>query len=199
MNAEVTQFPVPEPKVDQIAAALVKAQLEIQNPPLDTVNPFFESRFASLPGVRNAIVPIMAKHGIAVVQDLQTNDKGVVCTTILLHTSGQRMSFGPLYMPSTKADAQGFGSAATYARRYALLALACVAGEEDDDGNTASAPNKSDRISEQQIADLVALCEEVQADQAKLRRYLKIGSFAEIRTSEYQSVVAKVEAKRGTA
>lgn len=192
-----TATPLSPPPVDQIAAALVKAQLEIQNPPLDSTNPHFKSRFASLPGVRNAIVPIMAKHGIAVIQDLQSNDKGAVCTTILLHSSGQRMTLGPLFVPSTKVDAQGLGSAATYARRYALLALACVAGEEDDDGNGAAAPNKADRISEKQIADLIALCDEVGADQEKLKKYLKVGSFAELRISEYASVIAKVEAKRG--
>ena len=41
-------------------------------------------------------------------------------------------------MPS--GDPQGWGSAITYARRYALLALAGVAGEEDDDGAEAGRP-----------------------------------------------------------
>jgi hypothetical protein len=48
------------------------------------------------------------------------------------------MVFGPLAMPATKPDAQGFGSAATYARRYALMAVAGVVGDDDDDANAAT-------------------------------------------------------------
>jgi hypothetical protein len=127
-----------ERPISGLAAALAEAQLEIQNPPLDATNPHFKSKFASLPGVRNAIVPIMAKYGIAVTQDLKSSPGGVSCTTVLTHSSGEQMVFGPLDMPATKQDAQGLGSAATYARRYGLLAAACVAGEQDDDGNAAT-------------------------------------------------------------
>ncbi len=44
-------------------------------------------------------------------------------------------------MPATKQDAQGYGSAMTYARRYSLQA-ACGIAPEDDDGNQASRPAK---------------------------------------------------------
>jgi hypothetical protein len=40
-------------------------------------------------------------------------------------------------MPATKNDAQGFGSALSYARRYSLMA-ACGIAPEDDDGNAAT-------------------------------------------------------------
>jgi hypothetical protein len=53
------------------------------------------------------------------------------------------MVFGPLRMPATKPDAQGMGSAATYARRYALMAVAGVVGDDDDDGNAASVKAES--------------------------------------------------------
>ena len=121
-----------------IAKALAAAQLEMANPGFDSQNPHFRSRFASLASVRNAVVPVLAKHGICMTQDLATVDKGVACTTILTHESGQQMRFGPLVMPATKPDAQGFGSAATYARRYALMAVAGVVGDDDDDANAAS-------------------------------------------------------------
>jgi hypothetical protein len=136
-----------------IAAALAEAQLEIQNPPLDSTNPHFKSKFASLPGVRNAIVPIMAKYGIAVTQDLKNVPGGVACTTVLTHVSGEQMTFGPLDMPATKQDAQGLGSAATYARRYGLLAAACVAGEQDDDGNAAT--EKAAKIAPKRMRKIV--------------------------------------------
>jgi hypothetical protein len=121
-----------------IAKALATAQAEMANPSFDSQNPHFRSRFASLASVRNAVVPVLARNGIALCQDLTTTEKGIACTTILTHESGQQMVFGPLAMPATKPDAQGFGSAATYARRYALMAVAGVVGDDDDDANAAT-------------------------------------------------------------
>ena len=121
-----------------IAKALAAAQAEMRNPAFDSANPHYRSQFASLASVRNAVVPVLARHGIACTQDVQTVEKGVACFTALWHESGESLTFGPLIMPATKPDAQGFGSAATYARRYHLQAVAGVVGDEDDDANTAS-------------------------------------------------------------
>jgi hypothetical protein len=122
----------------QLAAALAKAQAEMANPKFDKLNPHFKNKFASLASVRDAVIPVLAKHGIACIQDLTNVEGGVACTTILLHSSGQQINLGPLKMPVSKGDAQGFGSAATYARRYHLMAVANVVGDEDDDANQAT-------------------------------------------------------------
>ena len=124
--------------LNEIAKALASAQAEMTNPGFDALNPHFRNKFASLAAVRNAVVPALAKHGISMCQDLITTDNGIACTTILTHASGQQMRFGPLVLPATKADAQGFGSAGTYARRYSLMAVAGVVGDEDDDANAAT-------------------------------------------------------------
>jgi hypothetical protein len=124
--------------VDRFAAALAKAQAEMTNPGFDCTNPHFRNRYASLAAVRNAVVPVLAKNGIAIMQNLTASENGIACETILAHSSGQSMRFGPLFLPASKADAQGFGSAATYARRYSLMAVAGVAGDEDDDANAAT-------------------------------------------------------------
>lgn len=124
--------------LNEIGAALAKAQTEMANPKFDKTNPHFKNKFASLAAVRDAVVPVLAKHGIACLQDLQNVEGGVACTTTLVHASGQSITFGPLKMPVSKADAQGFGSAATYARRYHLMAVANVVGDEDDDANQAT-------------------------------------------------------------
>jgi hypothetical protein len=143
----------------ELNAALAKAQAEMSNPKFDKANPHFRNKFASLAAVRDAVIPVLSKHGIACVQDLQSVEGAVSCTTILMHSSGQRMALGPLTMPVSKADAQGFGSAATYARRYHLMAVANVVGDEDDDANEATgkpglaeAIPKSAKASETQYA-----------------------------------------------
>ena len=126
-------------ETDKIDAALAKAQAEMTNPAFDSVNPHFKSRYASLAAVRNGIIPIFARHGIACVQELLHLDGKVGCATRLSH-AGQWIEFEPFYLPTSKSDAQGYGSASTYARRYSLQAVAGVAGDEDDDGNAVSQP-----------------------------------------------------------
>jgi hypothetical protein len=125
-------------ELNAIAKALAAAQADMANPRFDSQNPHFRNSFASLASVRNAVVPVLAKHGICMTQNLETVEKGIACTTILTHESGQQMAFGPLVMPASKPDSQGLGSAATYARRYALMAVCGVVGDEDDDANSAT-------------------------------------------------------------
>lgn len=129
--------PAPAP-IGNIAKALAAAQAEMSNPAFDKQNPHFRSKFASLAAVRNSVVPVLAKHGIAVTQSIETSGNSVSCYTALWHESGESLHFGPLTMPASKPDAQGIGSAATYARRYALMAVAGVVGDEDDDANEAT-------------------------------------------------------------
>ena len=125
-------------ELSELATALAAAQAEMTNPRFDKVNPGFRSKYASLAAVRDAVIPILARHGIAVVQNLTTTEGGICCTTMLLHKSGQSL-VSSLPMPASKQDAQGLGSAATYARRYGLMAMVGVVGDEDDDGNAAVA------------------------------------------------------------
>lgn len=133
-----TDPPVPRSPLGEIAAAFAKAQLEMHNPKFDAANPFFKSRYASLAAVRNAVIPCFAKHGICTAQDLITSEGTIACTTILTHSSGQQMVFGPLVLPVSKEDAQGYTAAGTYAKRIALQSVAAVVGDDDDDGNAAA-------------------------------------------------------------
>lgn len=188
--------------INELATALAKAQAEINNPKFDSTNPHYKNKFASLAAVRNAIVPAFAKHGLSLLQELATTPEHCIsCLTIILHSSGQSMRLGPLVMPASKADAQGYGSAATYARRYSLLAAAGVVGEEDDDAEgavkTNGANGKGEHITEKQLADLEALIEDVGADKAKFLKYLKIDKLGDLPARSYSSAVKDLEAKRG--
>ena len=70
----------------------------------------------------------------------------MIVETTFIHESGETFSAGKLHVPASKHDAQGYGSALTYARRYSLMA-ACGIAPEDDDGNAAtSAPPASRRV-----------------------------------------------------
>jgi hypothetical protein len=123
--------------IDQLAMSLVAAQTELKNPPFDSKNPHFKNSYASLASVRDTVTPVLAKHGLAVVQLLGANEQGPTCKTMLVHKSGQFLA-SVLALPVDRNNAQGYGSAYSYARRYALMAITNVVGEQDDDGNQAT-------------------------------------------------------------
>jgi hypothetical protein len=188
----------PATHTGKIAAALAKAQLEMHNPKFDAVNPAFKSKFASLAAVRAAVVPVLAKFEIALAQELQTTERGIACITHLYHSSGERLTFGPCEIPATKDNAHGFGSAATYARRYSLMAACGVVGDEDDDANAVVA-STPELITESQAADLEALIEEVGADRKNFLRYLKVDALSKLQAQHYDAAVKALEAKRAAA
>jgi hypothetical protein len=120
-----------------IATALVKAQSEYGPALKSSENPHYKSRYADLASCIDAVVGSLNKNGIALMQRVLPCSSGVAVETIFIHTSGETISSGPLHVPVQKNDAQGYGSALTYARRYSLMS-ACGIAPEDDDGNAAT-------------------------------------------------------------
>jgi uncharacterized protein (DUF3820 family) len=105
---------------------------------LDSTNPHFHNRYVSLSGVVAAIRPPLNKQGLVFTQLPCLLDGVPALRTSIIHAeSGDEISD---VMPLTvsKADAQGYGSALTYARRYALLSILGLVADEDDDANSAS-------------------------------------------------------------
>jgi len=109
--------------------------------------------YADLTDVSAAVVPLLAKQGLAWSAKPTLTDAGFVLAYSLRHTDGHVES-GEYPLPDpTKTPAQQLGSAITYARRYALTAITGVApGGDDDDGakaqearsSAASKPARSD-------------------------------------------------------
>jgi hypothetical protein len=124
--------------IDALSAAMASAQGEMKPAIKDATNPHFKSKYADLSSVFEAIRAPFAKHGLSVWQELGNAEGGVTVTTRVVHKSGQWVEFGPLVVPAGKQDAQGLGSAATYARRYGLAAALGVVADLDDDGNAAA-------------------------------------------------------------
>ena len=121
-----------------IYAAFVKAQAELGVAIKDSTNPHFKSRYADLSSVVAAVKPVFAKHGLAYIQKFAEAQGGVAVESVVVHETGEQFSTGVLFVPATKQDAQGYGSAITYARRYSLQTAAGIPAD-DDDGNAASA------------------------------------------------------------
>jgi hypothetical protein len=123
-------------KINEIAAALAKAQAEITNPAKDAQNPHYKSFYADLAAGIGAIRGPLTKHGIAVTQLPRLDGDVLMLDTRLIHSSGQwlQSEFPACRFP---AKPQEVGSALTYARRYSLFAMVGIAGE-DDDGEAAN-------------------------------------------------------------
>lgn len=123
--------------IAKLSAALAKAQGEIRGATKDSTNPHFRSKYADLASVRDAIQEPLSKAGISYVQSLEGGPEVLTITTLL--SCGDEWIKSSFSIKPVKADPQGLGSAATYGRRYALMAAVGVA-PEDDDGNAASNP-----------------------------------------------------------
>lgn len=127
-------------QINELAAALAKAQARIGGVSRSADNPFFKSKYADLAAYLDVIRAPLSENGLAVSQLVSTAPNQVVVTTMLMHASGQWIS-SDLAMTPKDASPQAAGSAITYARRYALAAIVCAASD-DDDGNAASIPQR---------------------------------------------------------
>ena len=137
---------------ETMPTVLARAQMELGKAVKSADNPYFKSKYAGLDEVIEACRNVLNKHGIAVTQtveytpevtktpegggDMKYYPQQVFLVTTLLYGDQSIRSVMPLEYK--KADMQSLGSALTYARRYSLQAICCLATDEpDDDGNKA--------------------------------------------------------------
>lgn len=127
--------------IGEIAKALSNAQSMISNVKKSKKGVY--CKYADLTDCLNAIRKPFEKQELAIVQ-LPTikNDKKIL-TTVLMHSSGQwiKSEFLMEFENIVKNNGvQNFGALMTYARRYALAAIAGI-GVEDDDADSLTYKN----------------------------------------------------------
>ncbi len=148
-----------------IIADFIKAQAAFKPAVKDSVNPHFQSKYVSLQATIDAVMPALHANGFAMLQRTRIEDGRTILRTELVHVSGECVGSDYPVHP-VKADPQGEGSALTYARRYALMAL-CGIAPEDDDGNAAvAAVTPTAGVWERLDPDEQAWLEKVAADVA---------------------------------
>lgn len=122
-----------------LATALVQAQPQVKTALMDSVNPFFKSKYADLGAVWDAVQDALKNHDLTVTQFPDAIGQEPALTTMLIHASGEWLSGTyPLMVTDKESTPQGYGSALTYARRYGLSAVMGVIADTDDDGNAAT-------------------------------------------------------------
>jgi hypothetical protein len=121
----------------KLCEALVKAVGDLSNVAKTAANPYFKSKYAPLDAIIDATRPVLAKHGLAVIQEPLFMEGTAGVETIIVHKEGGSKS-STLLLPIKDQSPQGVGSAITYARRYSLAAVLGIAAEDDDDGNIST-------------------------------------------------------------
>lgn len=130
--------------LNELAAALAKAQAEIGGAERKSRNPHFKSQYADLASVWDAIRGPLTKHGLSVVQSPAVDGVLVSMTTLLLHTSGQWIRNTCQAHPRDLSP-QSVASVVTYLRRYALAAMTSTYGDAPEDDAELAQGRGTDR------------------------------------------------------
>jgi hypothetical protein len=122
-----------------LGARLLAAQRAMRSPRLDSTNPHFRNKFASLAEVNRVAKEALNAEGLFLFQPTSAHD-GVLCVaTVVLSEDGEKQPMGEVGGPLPD-DPQKIGSAITYYRRYGLAAAFALVADEDDDAEVAAAP-----------------------------------------------------------
>ncbi|WP_172437571.1 ERF family protein [Acidithiobacillus marinus] len=136
-------------EAQKLYAALLKAQKSFNPITRDGENLTFNSQYATLDSLLNAVRGPLLESGILLMQppvdtgERTENPSATVKTQLIHAESGESLEILTT-IPLTEQNPQGYGSAVTYARRYALMGLLGIA-PEDDDGNAASGGSSTSR------------------------------------------------------
>lgn len=123
-----------------LQSRIIEAQGNMANPKMDSVNPRFGSKYASLAAVEAAVRQPLLDAGLAYRQEITSDG------WLALIVSDEQSEMTVARFPVTLSkDAQGRGSELTYGRRYNLLAAFGLVGDEDDDGNAATDAAKAEK------------------------------------------------------
>jgi hypothetical protein len=179
-----------------IAPALLKAQKQITFAAKDATNPHFKSKYADLESVIDAVKKPLNENGIIFIQSFSPSDTGKLnLTTRLIHESGEWIE-DELTMPLQKNDAQGYGSAATYSRRYALAAITGLY-QADDDGTEAVKSQPIIYLTVDQITAISDAAKESGIAIEAICKTAKVKKISDIESARFAKLLTWVKSQKG--
>ena len=191
MNAPAKIKPADGSPPAGLVSALAVALPTLGGASKNAKNPHFKSKYADLGSVIDAIRPV-AEHGIWFRQvDLERENGAAVETFYIGH--GEELSAGVTFVPADRNNAQGYGSAKTYARRYGLMTAFGIAGEGDDGNAAASAPPQVKAVSDATWTMLVQLVEATGTDATKICQAKGVDSLKALSEDVAQGVIQTLE------
>jgi hypothetical protein len=161
-----------------------------------TDGPLKGKSYAELFAVVDAVAPALSKHGLSHAWKVTKDEKDwIEVTCFITHVAGhsESVSFGgPPDTGGAKNPIQARASTKTYLEKYTLLS---VLGLSSKDADTDGA-QPYQRVSEEQVANLQALIDEVGANKIQFLRYLKVNKLSDIAAAAYKDCVRLLEDKR---
>ena len=192
--------------MENIYKAFVKFQSEFKGMKPDSSNPFFKSTYISLDGILETVRPILAKNGLAVIQEATGDGDYIFVKTKLIHESGEMIETEVLKMKPQKNDPQSMGSCITYSKRYQLAALLGISECIDDDANTATYGNSvpeqaksNGKLSAKQVGRLLAIGLKAGIKEPEIKKVIKAefgkDKIEDLSIEAYNSICSRLETK----
>jgi hypothetical protein len=200
-------------QINELAAALAKAQGEMKVARMDSQNAYFKSSYADLNSVVEASRPALTKYGLSVSHLVTTGEEGqTILRTLLMHEKSGQFLESVMRVTPGKNDIHSIGSYITYLKRYVYSAMTgVVSSGDDDDGEAAMTHvrNKSEQgtalntkydprnesaelISKDQIAELEYELAAYPDIAEQLFEGLRINSLADMPKSKYRPSIERV-------
>lgn len=133
-------MPAAKTKAASLTEALLKAQKEVPDLQKNAINPHFGNRYISLDSLMEQVLPILQENDLLLTQAPTEIDGGPALLTRFTHVPSGECVEATMPLILDRQNAQGLGSAITYARRYALMSWLSLVADEDDDANAATRP-----------------------------------------------------------
>ena len=174
--------------------------------PKNQFNNFGKYKYRNCEDILEAVKPLAAAHGCAVIiydEPVSIEGRHYIKAFAMLSCGTDAdmqitASACAMEAESKKGmdSAQVTGATSSYARKYALNGLFAIDDTKDADSKDNSKPEPLPTISAEQVANLEALIEEVDADKAAFLGWLKVDELSSVTAKFYANAVNALEKKR---
>lgn len=124
---------------DNIYTALLRFSRLVGVVTKDATNPFHKNKYADLSTIQRTVEPHLAETGLVI---FHLMGEGDTMSTVVLHAESGTDIRSTYNLHCSGDKSQDWGSAITYAKRYALGCMLNLCIDVDDDGNKSSGYSK---------------------------------------------------------
>ena len=172
-------------------------------------------KYADFASIARVVDPIIGELGLGYRFRTTQTDAKIAVTCVLFHDEGhseENTLCGPADSATNKNALQAIGSTLSYLQRYSLVQALGLAAGKDDDGNgggarldrsitTGATGFPGDRITGDQLAEILALCKKVNADPIKVCGAMRppVESLSQLNAMQFQKAMAKLETMKASA
>jgi len=151
--------------------------------------------YETLGDIATVINPILSKSGLSYRYRSKQENGLISVTCIITHRDGhceETTLAAGADTSGKKNGIQSIGSTVSYLQRYTLKLALGLAAAKDDDGKAA---DPDEKISENQLTELLDLSEKLGVEKPKFCEWAKIEAYSEIRRADFQKAKNAILAK----